>query len=631
MKICRFLFPIFLCSLLLAPQARSQELEWVHFAGGGYDIGVAVTLDQTGDAYVLMDGGSPFHAGDFTLTNINRHATFLAKYRRDGSVAWVRQIESPAFNQTPQPERNLLFDQNGTLLISGTFSETLTWIDPTAGTKVTLTARGTQPNWSPRDAYLLRVDLDGNLLRAMALGGHEHQTCTGLGIDSQGNIALAGGYHNWADFDGPLLVNPRGGHWVGQFSSNGVARWVRSLTSTNIIAEGPSMATDAAGNIIIAGAFNRQLTEDSSPTNQIHFVASGNYDLYIAKYSSDGELLWAHQGEGEGLESVWSVAVDAEGEIYLAGGMSDSHFGPHTETRFGEISINATDFLFKFDPNGNPLWAIPEEFAMLTVAPDNTLYGLGSISPSRTFGESSFTALGRADILAARLSPDGEPLWARAFADSERDEAGDLTVDRDGNVWIVGASVHSVGSVYSAPTFSGSDALIARFSTGAPRILSQPADQTVSQDSDATFTIEIEEMADATIQWLKDGAELSDGDRISGSQSNILRILRVQRAEEGDYSARVESLRGTSFSAAARLHVLAPIQFTSLQRVDAEVVRLTFEGIAGRSYRFEASDDLSTWSLVTNTIPNSPVPGEIIIMEKVPDAENQRFYRAVAN
>ena len=64
-------------------------------------------------------------------------------------------------------------------------------------------------------------------------------------------------------------------------------------------------------------------------------------------------------------------------------------------------------------------------------------------------------------------------------------------------------------------------------------------------------------------RWQKDGANLSNGGRISGATSNVLTIAATTTNDAGGYSVVVSNTVGSLTSSAATLTVLVPATFTS--------------------------------------------------------------------
>ncbi len=94
----------------------------------------------------------------------------------------------------------------------------------------------------------------------------------------------------------------------------------------------------------------------------------------------------------------------------------------------------------------------------------------------------------------------------------------------------------------------------------APVLTSQPLDQNVNEGDFAAFTVGIDNPVFFSFQWRKDGNDLSDDVRFSGTASQTLLILPVELADEGAYDCVVTALLGamcSTTSDAATLTVTA--------------------------------------------------------------------------
>ena len=92
--------------------------------------------------------------------------------------------------------------------------------------------------------------------------------------------------------------------------------------------DGEAVATDAAGNVFVAGRFSG--TVDFDPSETATASLTNNYsgrkaptnsmDGYLAKYAPDGTFLWARRFGGTDIwDFAKSVVVDPAGNAYLAG------------------------------------------------------------------------------------------------------------------------------------------------------------------------------------------------------------------------------------------------------------------------------------------------------------------------
>ncbi|MBL0096296.1 MAG: hypothetical protein IPP46_07150 [Bacteroidetes bacterium] len=120
---------------------------------------------------------------------------------------------------------------------------------------------------------------------------------------------------------------------------------------------GDYMTSDGSGNIYVTGRFDGTCDFDPG-AGTVNKTSAGSSDIYIAKYSSAGNLIWAISTGGTGLDRGYCLDVDATGNIYLAGtfaGTVDLDPGPGTSTH---ISAGGTDmFVAKYDSSGNFVWS----------------------------------------------------------------------------------------------------------------------------------------------------------------------------------------------------------------------------------------------------------------------------------
>ena len=98
------------------------------------------------------------------------------------------------------------------------------------------------------------------------------------------------------------------------------------------------IATDADGNVYLAGE------TEGSPAG----ANRGDFDAWVAKYDAEGTELWARQIGSDDFDNARSVAVDASGNVYLAGSTSGALAGRPRS------SSNA--WAMKLDASGTEIW-----------------------------------------------------------------------------------------------------------------------------------------------------------------------------------------------------------------------------------------------------------------------------------
>ncbi len=92
---------------------------------------------------------------------------------------------------------------------------------------------------------------------------------------------------------------------------------------------------------------------------------------------------------------------------------------------------------------------------------------------------------------------------------------------------------------------------------GPPVVVSQP--ESVTQDADSRVDLRVQAHGDDVTPlvyvWMKDGVDMVDGNGISGTDSNHLRINHLRASDEGFYSVRMTNFCATRFSNSALVFI----------------------------------------------------------------------------
>jgi len=610
----------FLCAV---PQGWAQEFEWIRSAGGqGPDSPSGVVTDRGGNAYVALMSHDTVQFGSLKLEGNGIQTTCLARYAPNGEAVW-------AGRWTKGHIAGMAMDPQDQIVLAGSFFQTGEWTSTAPGpaAPVSLTAIG--PREGP-DLFLLKVDRLGNAVSAWRYGGGEDETCTGMAVDPEGSILLVGEYRIFTQLGPHLLTGDTSRRlWVAKVNVAGEVVWAREASANGFTGSstgwGWRIGADAAGNAYLAGVCYGDLILGDQ-----RFPKATNETVHIVKFDRDGRLAWVTRGGGPGGASVWDAIADPAGGVYVSGTLSRAAGSRDwSEGRFGDQDVSGPDdsYLVKLDADGRAVWGL-NGGAGLSLGPDGTLFGTRNFMVFRTFGDQTFRATGPSDAFAAHWSSGGKLLWARHISDLGWEYGSALAADPTGNVYVIGVTMHDTAeSLLGIERFGQGDVFLARFSVTSPVILEQPQTQTLPLGTNVEFRIRVAGATDPRYQWYKGGTPLRDADRMIGSATDTFTITSLEAADEGEYSARVTFSSGSLLSGVARLRLEGLIQFLGAKKREGEPCRVRFQGQPQRRYDVEYSDNLETWTYLTNGY--SGLTGVVALDDWRATNATKRFYRAL--
>jgi hypothetical protein len=107
--------------------------------------------------------------------------------------------------------------------------------------------------------------------------------------------------------------------------------------------------------------------------------------------------------------------------------------------------------------------------------------------------------------------------------------------------------------------------------SSTPILLSQPVEQRVAYNGNATFTVQVTGTAPMGYQWKKNGTNLITGGKIVGATSSSLTVVGAINSDEGDYTVTVSNPVDSVSSTAAPLTIV-PLIAILKPTVNATVV-----------------------------------------------------------
>ncbi len=212
------------------------------------------------------------------------------------------------------------------------------------------------------DIYLSKFDEHGNCIWSRTWGGIGGEKARSITTDNDGNVYVTGGYSWTVDFNPGVEVEEHtsnGGHdiFVSKFDSDGNFQWVNGWGSS--LAEwGHDIVADALGNIYATGHFYLTVDFDPGLDEDIH-TSKGLQDIFVSKFNSNGDFLWAITVGGVGHDAGNGIDVDTSNNIYIAGSFHDLvDFDPGSGVAMQASNGGYDAFLSKYKSDGSYSWAL---------------------------------------------------------------------------------------------------------------------------------------------------------------------------------------------------------------------------------------------------------------------------------
>lgn len=339
--------------IFIAKYDANGNFLWAHAFGtaSGSDIAEIVSTDAAGNVYLgaVFANTIDFDPGPGTanLTAAGFSSGVLAKYDPNGVFVWAFNIATGGTSGIG----DIRIDASNNVFITGSFSGTADF-DPGAGT-ANLTAVGNT------DAFFAKYDANGNYQFAKSFGSTANDNGVSITLDGSNNIFISGQFRLTCDFDpgagvsNITAVGTLNDVFFAKYDPSGNFTWAKSIGSTTNEASA-GIVVDASGNLFIAGFFGA--TADFDPgAGVVNLSPVGGFDLFMARYNSNGDLIWAKQ-VGSTLQDgqASSIAEDGTGGFYIATDFSgtvdaDPGSGVQNFTSLGSSDI----LLAHYDANGN--------------------------------------------------------------------------------------------------------------------------------------------------------------------------------------------------------------------------------------------------------------------------------------
>jgi len=325
------------------------------------------------------------------------------------------------------------------------------------------------------------------LLWLESSGGLSADAAACVAVDGDGNVLVSGMFSGTARF-GSISLTSAGERdaFVAKYDPSGHVMWATAALSS-VYSEGAGIAVDAEGSIYVAGTYWETVTFGEitlpnavsvpQPYDAIGVDRSRERNVFLAKYSRDGELLWATSADDAAQCTGAAVAVDGSGNVYVVGSVqghawfdecSVNHVSNAElqaaeeagDTMLGRTAGDPQVFLAKYDGGGRAVWAtatrgsIRAEGLAVVAEKNGDVLITGSFHDEIRFGDTVLRSdLNGGGMFVARFDGSGELLWASHAVSPVFASGSALAAGADGSVHVVGSFTEGLRFIPEGPIF----------------------------------------------------------------------------------------------------------------------------------------------------------------------------------
>lgn len=424
---------------------------------------------------------NPYQANtsEIDLASSNTSEVFIAKVNySNGNFEWTKRYGGGANNLSNTTVgleliSTISLNTNGQIILTGLFGGTVNFNNPylVGSNELSSTKDGNIPfisqlnsagelNWAKKynDVFIKN---------AVPISNTDDQLVSSqkTAMDSDGNIYAIGSFVGSVFIKNPLGILESVGLkdiFLIKYNKKGDIVWARQAGGIGV-----DIGTDISilgNNIYITGNFS-ETASFGDLSNSTQLTSLGDNDIFVAKYNTNGDFIWAKRGGGIESDVSRGIVANSSG-IYISGTFrSIADFNTPTSTTSNLLaSAGASDiFIVKYNSSGTVLWlrragGLVDDYGKDIDSDGVNVYITGSFDNpvSNSYGSTinfntpsnsstnTINSINHKDGFVAKFSINGQFLWAKVFGGS------------DGNGFTDSRAVKVIGnSIYLGGDYTG--------------------------------------------------------------------------------------------------------------------------------------------------------------------------------
>lgn len=397
----------------------------------GDDRGNSVATDKFGNVYVIGNYGGTIDFGNGSLSLRGANDIFVVKYGSSGVFSWVQRISGSSGDEG----KSITVDPStGDIYVTGQVSSGAQFFDTPSNARNNTVAAG--ENNISIDAFVAKFDPNGNKLWHKLYGGGAIDQGVSVTFHASGLYVTGIFTYPNATF-GSIKLTASGEESKQDIflaklnNSNGTVFWAVSIGGyDNDFAS--SVATDTDGTAYLTGSVASPATFRSASGVAAVRNSNATPDIFIAKYSTDGNFLQSHMAESGNNSFGNGIKVQGNA-VYLTGLINGTRYGNSTISNRGSTDV----FIGKYAKETLAVQWVQTAGSTgvdagnsLDTDTQGNVYVTGFVRDNASFGSlPPLRAAGESDLFVSCYDTNGNHKWAKSTGSSGVDGASSIRLN----------------------------------------------------------------------------------------------------------------------------------------------------------------------------------------------------------
>lgn len=417
-------------------QPRSLLVFSTYLGGKSNDRATRIRVDSAGNSYI---GGFTEAWDDFPALNATqqkrggRKSGIVAKFSSSGSLLWATHLGGARSNfkynnfEAYTEVTGLALDTTGNIYVAGDTDS----VDFPIANAAQSVLQGSS------SSFLVKYSGDGHIIWSTYIN---ELYVRDIATDHNGAVYLAAFKHR---------PNKGGIAVIHKYDGLGKPVWEREFGGAKYNTDVWHIALDGDGNIYLGG--NAQIDSLPNPRAAPQYAKGQAWNPFIAKFDRKGELLWSTIIGGEKRDQLSGIGVNSKGDIYAVGSTTSSEF-PTLKAAQPNRPGKEDAFVAKFSTDGKLLWSTylgstgNDSALAVAVDPKEYVHVTGYTASTNFPTKRSFQRrkAGLVNAFITTYSTDGKLIRSSYLGGNAPEYSPDMgrsvATDGDANVYIVGST-----------------------------------------------------------------------------------------------------------------------------------------------------------------------------------------------